>query len=106
MKRERNKSERCLQTVIIFSTFLLVDLQLGDDPFNYYVLLINVWANFLYWAFGGSLILMELLAKPKQFFKYKIQPDKSPLKNRVKMGEVKRQKTWWFWTFLKKLIVF
>jgi len=54
---------------------------LGDNPFTYYVLLLNIYSNVLYWGFGLTLIFLEYLNKPKQFFKYKIQQDKSALKD-------------------------
>lgn len=46
---------------------------------------------------------MELLAKPKQFFKYKIQPDKSPLKDSLKMTEVKYKRLDAFELFTKEI---
>lgn len=63
----------------------------GDNPFNYFVLLLNIYSNTLYWTFGLSLILMEHLNKPKRFYKYKIQPDKSALKDTRKLRQVKRK---------------
>lgn len=61
----------------------------GENPFNYYVLLLNVYTNTLYWLFGVSLILMEYFNQPKKFYKYKIQPENSALNDKRKLFKVK-----------------
>lgn len=60
----------------------------GENPFNYYVLLLNIYTNTLYWLFGLLLILMEYFNQPKKFYKYKIQLEKSALKDKQKLLKV------------------
>lgn len=60
----------------------------GDAPFIYFVLLPNVFITGLYWSFGLALVFMEYLNKPKHFFKYKIQQDKSSLDDAEKIRKV------------------
>ncbi|CRK88576.1 CLUMA_CG002398, isoform A [Clunio marinus] len=60
---------------------------LGNDPFNYFVLLLNIIPNIVYWSLGLTLIIMEYKNKPKKLFQYKMQQDKSTLSNQSKMIE-------------------
>ncbi|CRL03989.1 CLUMA_CG017108, isoform A [Clunio marinus] len=53
---------------------------LGDNPFNYYVMFLNIAPNTLYWTFGLSLMYLQHLNTAK-FFKYKIQQDKNTLED-------------------------
>lgn len=74
----------------------------GDDPRTFYVFLLNGWTNALYWSFGLSLIFMEYCNKPKEFFKYKIQPDKSALKDIPKLryvSELSKAFRAFYWKF-------
>lgn len=63
-------------------------LFIGDDPFNYCVVLFNLYANLFYWLFGLSLVAMEILNQPKDFHKYKIQQDRNTLSDKSKMTKV------------------
>lgn len=69
---------------INFNDYLFI----GDDPFNYCVVLFNLYVNLFYWAFGGALIAMEILNRPKKFNQYKIQRDQNTLADNIKMRKV------------------
>lgn len=60
----------------------------GDDLFNYSVVLFNLYVNAFYWAFGLTLVVMEILNRPKYFHQYKIQQDRDTLSNKPKMVRV------------------
>lgn len=53
--------------------------------------MLNGYTNVLYWSFGLTLVLMEYLNKPKKFYKYKIQQEKSALNDSRKLKKVNNE---------------
>lgn len=66
----------------------LLWFNLGDDPFNYCVIMLNIWSYGLYWAFGLTLMTLQYFNIPKSFHKYKIQQDKNSLEDVNKLMKV------------------
>lgn len=61
----------------------------GEDPGTHSTWVLNTFAYSVYWIFGLSLILMEVIKKPEKLKDYKIQQDKDEPKNFEKLSKVK-----------------
>lgn len=84
---------KCSQWVFNTESFLqlgwnrIVDV-FGEDVGSYSVWILNSYSYLLYWGFGLMLLLMERFHKPTSLKDYKIQIDKSDVKNETKLSRV------------------